>query len=186
MINIKELENPDNFKRFDVVSLKGLQGIVNDMTRACVLNDIDPGSVPVIVKDDSNIESYLLSSVGLSMGQPCILSLQFYGYNATKIDYFTGKDSSPETGGEYWEPGNPGTMDISGFVVSKEAGERLLQMVKKVLGREECKTWLDWRKQEPNWIQFKLSSEEFDIDKLYEIASKEGILTEEILKICKL
>ena len=185
MIKVKELKNPDNFEKPQVMSLATLQEVVEHMLKNCTLNKKDPNTVPVIVKDEANHDSYLLSAVGLSIGKPWILSLQFYGNDQDKIDYFEGEDKKPEVG-EYWRSRGPSNWDVSGFVVSKEAGERLLQMVKKVLGTEECKTWLDWRKFEPNWIQFKFSAKEFDVNKLDELTKESGIITEEILNICKL
>ena len=48
------------------------------------------------------------------------------------------------------------------------------------------KTRLDWRKFEPNWIQFKFSAKEFDVNKLDKLTKESGIITEEIINICKL
>ena len=45
--------------------------------------------------------------------------------------------------------------DLSGFVVSKLAGERLTRLVKYVLDTDEPLSHLDYREFEPNWIQFK-------------------------------
>lgn len=185
MIKLKELQNSDNFKGLQVMSLATLQGIVEHMIKDCALNKKEPNTVPVIVKDAANHDSYLLSTVGLSIGKPWILSLQFYGNDQDKIDYFEGEDKKPEVG-EYWRSRGPSNWDVSGFVVSKEAGERLLQMVKNVLGRDEFKTRLDWRKFEPNWIQFKFSAKEFDVNKLDKLTKESGIITEEIINICKL
>ena len=53
--------------------------------------------------------------------------------------------------------------DLSGFVKSKQAGERLLEIVKKVLDNSEPKSWLDYRPSEPEWIQFKFNGEEFNL-----------------------
>ena len=83
--------------------------------------------------------------------------------------------------------------DCSGFVESKQAGERLLDMVKKVLGVEKPHTWMDYREDEPGWIQFKVSAKEFDVYKMEEMAEamakthpdKRCILNEEILIACK-
>lgn len=94
-------------------------------------------------------------------------------------------DSRPEYG-EYWNPRGIG-YDLSGFVQSKKAGERLLEMVKKVLGKEEPDSWLDWRESEPKWIQFKFQKHEFDLEKLEKLAVENGrIITKEILLACKL
>lgn len=107
------------------------------------------------------------------------------GNDKDRIDYYEGEGKQPEGGGEFWKSRGPSSWDCSGFIVSKEAGERLLEMVHKVLNKQETETWLDWRKYEPDWIQFKFSAKEFDVKKLDEMA-KDGIITEEILKECKL
>lgn len=93
-------------------------------------------------------------------------------------------DSKPENG-EYWSSRGIG-YDLSGFVKSKQAGERLLQMVKEVLGIESPKSWLDYRTSEPEWIQFKFQKEEFDLEKLNDLCSTDKIITMEILQECKL
>lgn len=93
-------------------------------------------------------------------------------------------DPRPEYG-EYWHSRGIG-YDLSGFVKSKKAGERLLGMVKEVLGKEKPETWLDWREYEPKWIQFKFQSSEFDLEKLDKMSRENnGILTKEILIECK-
>lgn len=95
-------------------------------------------------------------------------------------------DPKPENGGEYWTSRGIG-YDLSGFVKSKKAGERLLQMVKDVLGVENPKSWLDWRPHEPVWIQFKFQKEEFDLEKLNRMSHENNnILTLDILKACKI
>ena len=71
------------------------------------------------------------------------------------------------------------------FVKSKPAGERLLRMVKCVLENDEPKSWLDYREHEPDWIQFKFQKEEFDLEKLDDLARKNNdIITIDILKQC--
>ena len=87
--------------------------------------------------------------------------------------------------GEYWSPRGIG-YDLSGFVKSKQAGERLLDIVKEVLGKEDPETWLDYREREPNWIQFKFQSSEFDLKKLYDMTHETGIITKEIIESCKI
>lgn len=63
--------------------------------------------------------------------------------------FYAAPDSKPEVG-EYWRG-----YDLSGFVVSKLAGERLTRLVKYVLNTDEPLSHLDYREFEPNWIQFK-------------------------------
>jgi len=95
------------------------------------------------------------------------------------------KDERPEGGGEYWKSRGASSFDVSGFVSSRAAGLRLLRMVKYVLETDEPKTWLDYREFEPNWIQFKFSAEEFDVEKLDQMARDNGdVLTEQIVRMC--
>lgn len=91
-------------------------------------------------------------------------------------------DVKPEYG-EYWSPRGIG-YDLSGFVKSKQAGERLLNLVKEILGKDNPDTWLDYRESEPNWIQFKFQNSEFNLEKLYELTKETGIITKEIIKDC--
>lgn len=95
------------------------------------------------------------------------------------------KDERPEEG-EYWSSRGVG-YDLSGFVRTKKAGERILDMVHEVLGTKKCKTYLDYRPNEPTWIQFKFDKDEFNLDAI-DKASRAlgGIITKEIIKQCKL
>lgn len=88
--------------------------------------------------------------------------------------------------GEYWSSRGVG-YDLSGFVRTKKAGERILDMVHEVLGTKKCKTYLDYRPNEPTWIQFKFDKDEFNLDAI-DKASRAlgGIITKEIIKQCKL
>lgn len=89
-------------------------------------------------------------------------------------------DVKPDGGGEYWQPRGVG-YDLSGFVKCKQAGERIIEMVKKVINKTP-KTWLDYREREPNWIQVKIQAEDgFDLEKLC-VLCKDGIITEQKLQ----
>ena len=99
--------------------------------------------------------------------------------------HYEKPDVKPNGGGEYWKPRGIG-YDLSGFVKSKQAGERLLETVKKILGKDNPETYLDYRESEPNWIQFKFQKSEFNLEKLYDLTQETGIITEEIIKECKL
>lgn len=95
------------------------------------------------------------------------------------------KDERPKEG-EYWNSRGVG-CDLSGFVRTKKAGERILAMVHEVLGTTECKTFLDYRPSEPTWIQFKFQKEEFDLDMLDALSRENGgVITKEIIEKCKL
>lgn len=99
--------------------------------------------------------------------------------------HWEAPDLRPEYG-EYWNPRGIG-YDLSGFVKSKKAGERLLEMVKEVLGNDSPSSWLDWREFEPEWIQFKFQKEEFDLEKLEQmVIDNDRILNKEILIACKI
>lgn len=112
--------------------------------------------------------------------------LQVHPRKGTPWHPWVQPDPRPENGGEYWKSRGIG-YDLSGFVKSKPAGERLLEMVKEVLGKEDPDSWLDWREDEPEWIQFKFQKEEFDLEKLDKMSvENDGILTKEILEACKL
>jgi hypothetical protein len=102
-------------------------------------------------------------------------------------------DIRPDDGiGEFWEPRGVGhdghAPNISGFVKSKQAGERILEWFKEARKSSELteNTWLDYREREPNWIQFKVSSNDADVDKLYELTKDTCIITEDIVReVCR-
>lgn len=99
--------------------------------------------------------------------------------------HYENPDIRPEYG-DYWSPRGIG-YDLSGFVKSKKAGERILDMVKDVLKTDNPKSWLDYRESEPDWIQFKFQKEEFDLEKLRQSAiDNDNVLTKEILIECKI
>lgn len=104
-----------------------------------------------------------VSGGGLSSAtcRHCGLKFEVRGYVSMICKYVI----YPEEG-EYWSSRGVG-YDLSGFVRTKKAGERILAMVHEVLGTTECKTFLDYRPSEPTWIQFKFQKEEFDLDMLY-------------------
>lgn len=82
--------------------------------------------------------------------------------------------------GEYWGPRGVG-YDLSGFVKSKQAGERIVAMVEEVIGKKP-KSWLDYRKSEPTWIQVKIQKEDgFDLNMLTKLCYEDGIITKDRL-----
>ena len=110
--------------------------------------------------------------------------LQEHPRKGTPWHAWVQPDPRPEYG-EYWYSRGIG-YDLSGFVKSKLAGERLLLMVKEVLIKSHPDSWLDYREHEPEWIQFKFQGHEFDLEKLQTLAKANGdILTKEILLECK-
>lgn len=107
------------------------------------------------------------------------------GYHDNRSDvpawHWEPKDVRPEEG-EYWSSRGVG-YDLSGFVKTKAAGERILAMVHEVLGTDKCETYLDYRPSEPTWIQFQ--SSEFDLEKLDKLSREaDRVITKEILKQC--
>lgn len=99
--------------------------------------------------------------------------------------HWEAPDSKPDNG-EYWNPRGIG-YDLSGFVKSKQAGERLLQMVKDALKKDKPASWLDYRENEPEWIQFKFQKQEFNLEELERLVKENGgIITTDILSDCML
>lgn len=109
-------------------------------------------------------------------------------YNTIKLDdsnkmVFTAPDSKPEVG-EYWSSRGPG-YDLAGFVKSKKAGERIQRMVSYILDKDKTESHLDFREYEPNWIQYKFSPKEFDMEKLDKMSRNNGgVITEQMLREC--
>ena len=149
-------------------------------------NNRDIYKTPVFI--ESNDELFCVESTstafGSRIGMTFRLNTEFTGNYNQRIHY-VAPDERPEEG-EYWASRGIG-YDLSGFVKSKLAGERLLRMVKLVLETDEPKTWLDYREHEPDWIQFKFQPEEFDLEKLNKMAQNNNdIITLNILKECKI
>lgn len=183
MIKIKDIRNQDKWSELGIVSLKDLHNMLTNFIDNCELNNVDPDDIPVLIDEGYNAH-YKLSGSSLSYGKNLAVLLQFYKDN--EIDYYECVDKRPEGDGEYWSSRGVG-YDLAGFVVSREAGERILNMVKEVLNNDNPKSWLDWRKHEPNWIQFKFQEEEFDLLKLHTMTCvNNNIVTKEILEECKL
>lgn len=162
-------------------SVGDLLDIIQDWKENLERNHKNIYEVPVYIKD--GFEKYVIRGANLSFGKSFSTSFEFsktYG----KCN-FVAPDKRPEGGGEYWQTRGASDFDVSGFVVSKLAGERLLRMVKYILETDKPKTWLDYREFEPTWIQFKFSAEEFDVKKLSQMSVENGgILTEQIVREC--
>lgn len=91
-------------------------------------------------------------------------------------------DRKPANGGEFFKSRGIG-YDLAGFVESQEAGQRLLMMVVEVLNKQKPDSWLDYREDEPNWIQFKFQHSEFDLDKInnHPLVKNQGVITTQVL-----
>lgn len=165
----------------EVITLHDLIRWVQDWMHTCEKNHVNPKDVPFYI--ENNNRRYRPFSGSLGFGNKGV---------SVRIEYFDSdivryepKDERPEGGGEYWKSRGASSFDVSGFVASRAAGLRLLRMVKYVLDTDEPKTWLDYREFEPNWIQFKFSAEEFDVEKLDQMARANGnVLTETIVRLC--
>jgi|GEM_PF-1107517 len=107
---------------------------------------------------------------------------------------YVGPDLRPEYG-EYYSPRGLG-YDLASFVKSKEAGQRVVEMyqevfeetedkekLKDLFGSTENSAWLDYRPEEPKWIQVKINygnkRKMYALTKL--ISEKGNIITKEII-----
>lgn len=170
--------------KISTISVSKLQEYVDAMMTHCRANNLDPDNTPVFIKEAFNSQD-LYTNVGLSIccgSNGIYMALTFSDYYRL---FYVAPDSKPENG-EYWRSRGIG-YDLSGFVVSKLAGERLLRLVKYVLNTDTPKSFLDYHEYEPNWIQFKFQKEEFNLELLDKLAKEnDNILNEAILRQCKL
>lgn len=167
------------------MSVLELQEAIDNIARNAKANNIALDEMPVFIEADG--KKYCIKGSTFGFGRcGCIgtITTEFEGKYSERL-YYVAPDSRPEEG-EYWESRGVSNYDVSGFVKSKLAGERLLRMVKYLLETDEPKSWLDYREREPNWIQFKFKPTEFDLNKLDELTKNNGIITLEILKECKI
>lgn len=175
----------DKLKDLEGNKIYSLKGLCMALLGACEnyeLNHIDPNKVPIVISQDSTHSTYTIECVSSSFGPGKIVKLSTN--NSSEID-FNPEDKRPDAGGEYWESRGASNFDVSGFVVSKQAGERIMRYVRAILEKDETKTWLDWRKFEPTWIQLKFSAEEFDCEMLDKLCRENNnIITYDILKVC--
>lgn len=165
------------------MSFQTLIDAVHNFEHNCHLNHIDPKDVPVAV-EFGNLK-YAIPWYGISLGIGTKgASVHIKSGNYHKIMPIV-PDIRPDGEGEYWSSRGPGYPDISGFVKSKEAGERIDKMVSEVLMNVEHQSWLDYREDEPTWIQYKFHQDEFDMDMLDKLTKENGgIITKDIIKQC--
>ena len=184
MINLENYKDPEG-EILETYSVGDLLRIVQGWKENLELNHKNIYEVPVYLQD--GFEKYVIRRASLSFGKSFSTSFSTsFEFSKTygKCN-FVAPDKRPEGGGEYWKTRGESDFDVSGFVVSKLAGERLLRMVKYILETDNPKTWLDYREFEPTWIQFKFSAEEFDVGKLSQMSKDNGgILTEQIVREC--
>lgn len=180
-----QYESSEELDGIKTYSLGEMIEAVLNMKRTCEMNHKDIYKTPFFIESGS--KKYCVESGSTSCGRLgflCAIGTNIGGNYDSQI-YYVAPDKRPEEG-EYWNSRGIG-YDLSGFVVSKLAGERLLRMVKLVLETDEPKSWLDYRENEPNWIQFKFQKEEFDLEKLQSLAeANNDIITIDILKQSKI
>ena len=180
-VAIKENKDEEGTK-LSTISVSELLEYAHTALRDCEINNLDPDKVPVFLAlgriDNlySNIRFSMCSSSQLGL-YATLGSSDYYRM------FYVAPDSKPEVG-EYWNSRGIG-YDLSGFVVSKLAGERLTRLVKYVLNTDEPLSHLDYREYEPNWIQFKFQKEEFNLELLDTLARENNnIVNEAILRQC--
>lgn len=178
---IKENKSEEDTK-LSTISVSKLLEYAHTALHHCEINNLDPDKVPVFLTLDHNENLY--SYVGLSICSSSQLGTYVtLGSSDYYKMFYVAPDSKPEVG-EYWRSRGVG-YDLSGFVVSKLAGERLTRLVKYVLNTDEPMSHLDYREFEPNWIQFKFQKEEFNLELLDKLArANDNIVNEAILRQC--
>ena len=164
-----------------IITLSHLIKWVEDWEITCHKNNVNPSDVPFLI--ESNNRQYRPFAGKLGFGSNGVtVAIEYFDSDIVRYD---PKDERPEGGGEYWKSRGASSFDVSGFVSSRAAGLRLLRMVRYVLDTDEPKTFLDYREFEPNWIQFKFSAEEFDVERLSDMAeANDNIITEQIVRQC--
>ena len=173
-------------KGIRTLSLGELLEYVEGAIKTANLNNRNIYETPVFIESNNELfcVDYTSTAFGTRIGMTFRLNTDFTGDYNQRIHY-VAPDERPEEG-EYWKSRGI-SYELSGFVKSKLAGERLLRMVKLVLETDEPKTRLDYREHEPNWIQVKFKPEEFDLEKLNDMAHQNNdIITLDILKKCKI
>ena len=163
-------------------TLANLKQWMEDWVETCRLNEVSLDDVEILIENETARLKYHPFEGSLGFGRNGVKIR--IGYFESDIVRFDPKDERPAVG-EYWKSRGASSFDVSGFITSKAAGLRLLRMVRYILDTDEPKTWLDYREYEPNWIQFKFSAEEFDVEKLDEVSrANGGVITEQILRDC--
>ncbi len=172
-----------DFRNQKTLTFASFMNVLKDFERTCIRNNIDTNKVPVIINHKRLLYGIPWFGVSLGIGPSSTrITLEAWDENALPIL----EDKRPEVkNAEYWRSRGASSFDVSGFVNTKASGERLLRLVKYILEKDEVETWLDWRETEPEWIQFKFSAKEFDVEKLSEMAiNNDNIITEDIIREC--
>lgn len=168
--------------KLSTISVSKLLEYAHAALRDCKINNLDPDKVPVFITLDhmENLYSNVYLSICSSSKLGAYVTLGSSDYYKM---FYVAPDSKPEVG-EYWRSRGVG-YDLSGFVVSKLAGERLTKLVKDVLNTDKPLSHLDYREFEPDWIQFKFQKEEFNLELLDKLArANDNVVNEAILRQC--
>ena len=179
-VAIKENKKEDT--KINTISVSKLLDYAHTALRNCENNNLDPDKVPVFLSlgRDENLYSNVSLAICCSSRLGTYITLGSSDYYRM---FYVAPDSKPEVG-EYWRSRGVG-YDLSGFVVSKLAGERLARLVKYVLNTDEPLSHLDYREFEPDWIQFKFQKEEFNLELLDKLARvNDNVVNETILRQC--
>ena len=172
-----------DFRNQKTMSLAAFMNTLEDFESNCIRNGIDTTKVPVLINHHRLYHGIPWFGVGLAIGTNGA-RIELEAWNEPAMPVL--EDKRPEQPyAEYWTSRGASSFDVSGFIKTKEAGQRLLRMVKLVLEKDECESWLDWRETEPEWIQFKFSAKEFDVEKLSQMAKENNnIMNMNIMKEC--
>lgn len=184
MVNKSKLTDKEFIKSEHYFTLAGLKKSVDWAIQNANLNHQNPDDILVILNNESTFKEYLMStsSFGFNGDGKMYFSMRYY--DRDQIDY-SDPDIRPEYG-EYWKSRGVGGGECSGFVNTKEAGERIMRYIKAILETDTPKTRLDYREHEPNWIQLKFSEDEFDLELLDSMTTNnDNVITYEIMVKCK-
>ena len=184
MIPVNKLTDIDHIIDNSYLTLSQLKYAVDYAIQNAMRNNKNPEDVVVTIQNSSTYYKYIptYTSFGFDGHGNVFFNIPYFESN--QID-MSPPDERPEYG-EYWTSRGPGGDTCSGFVKSKAAGERIMRYVKAILETDTPKTWLDYREREPNWIQLKFKEDEFDLELLDKLTTKNNhIITYEIMQQCK-
>lgn len=167
------------YKSGETMSFSDFLYILANSKVNCERNKVSVDNVPVVLSIDR--KEYAVLSIATGMGKPWKICIE----QGEELKTIVPDKRTNVPFSEFWKSRGPSDFDVSGFVPSKEAGERLNRLVSVVLESDTHKSWLDYREYEPTWIQYKFSAEEFDVNKLHELTKDTGIINLEMLHTCK-
>lgn len=183
----------ENAPRLIAVSWSSFEesGCVNCGCDYCYSTGIQRNGTSPVICGECKTEFVILADgrviSGIGFGSPSFHpELTQHPRAGTPKHKFSCPDIRPEAGGDFWYPRGVGIgrygPDASGFVKSKEAGERIVGLVEKIIGKKPA-TWLDYRDFEPTWIQVKFQAlDGFDLEKLCSLCYEDKIITEEKIR----